>query len=442
VIVSLPHKFTPRDYQSDVFDAFFKQGKKRIAIVWPRRHGKDKTCLQIMIAAAMQRVGTYFYLFPQQNTVRKAIWRGMDQDGLKFLDHIPHEIIKKRSESEMYIELINGSIIQLGGADSYDAMMGTNPVGIVFSEYSIQAPDAWHFMRPILKENNGWALFPYTPRGKNHGYDLFKTAKNNDSWFATTITVDDAKKSDGTSVITKEMIDEELADGMPQELIEQEYYCSFDAALAGAYYAKEIKRSADEDRIKSFDILPNHAVYTFWDIGNSDATAIWLMQPVDKELRLIYYIEDNFQPPEFYAKKLTELQKKYNFVYAKHFLPFDAFNKIFALGGKATVDVLKMHGIRPEMTPKVSIIEGISATRYLFDRLVFHKEHCEHGIEAIKSYRSEYKEKDKVYAKRPKHDWSSHCADALRYLSVSWKDRYTNDKQVHVAKYQKWEYRL
>lgn len=219
--IQIPHRFSPRAYQIP-FLAAMDSGKKRAAVVWHRRSGKDKTFLNFMIKRMLERVGSYYYLFPTKEQAKKVIWEGIDRDGMAFLDHFPKEIVANRNDTEKKIKLRNGSIFQIGGTDDYDSLMGTNPVGIVFSEYSLQNPKAWDFFRPILAENGGWAVFNFTPRGMNHAHNLLALAKDNpDAWFSQILTVDD------THAISQEAIEEERSQGMPEELIQQEFYCKF-----------------------------------------------------------------------------------------------------------------------------------------------------------------------------------------------------------------------
>jgi len=229
--IKLPHNFTPRDYQLPFLRALDKGKKKRAVIVWHRRSGKDKTCFNYMIRKAWERVGTYFYFLPSYSQAKKVVWANIDNDSFKMLDHIPPEIIKNKNESELKIEFKNGSIIQLIGADVFEKSgVGTNPVGVVFSEYSINRPEVWDFVRPILKVNKGWAIFNFTPRGVNHAHKLLQVARNNPkTWYSEQLTVTD------TMVLTEKDIDEERAEGMTEDLIEQEYYCKFIEG-AGAYF--------------------------------------------------------------------------------------------------------------------------------------------------------------------------------------------------------------
>lgn len=220
--VTIPYKWNPRTYQLPFLQAM-DSGYKRAILIWHRRGGKDQTCFNFTVKKAFQRVGTYFYFLPTREQAKKVIWENIDNDGFKMLDHIPKEVIKGTNATELKIELVNGSIIQLMPADIFDKSgVGTNPVGVVFSEFPIQRPEIWGFVRPILAVNGGWAVFNGTPRGQNHAYNLLKMAETlPDEWFTQILTVDD------TGVLTPEQIESERGSGMPQQLIDQEYYCKF-----------------------------------------------------------------------------------------------------------------------------------------------------------------------------------------------------------------------
>lgn len=219
--ISLPHKFTPRDYQLPLFQAM-DAGTKRAVIVWHRRAGKDKACFNYMVKRAFQRVGTYFYFLPEYSQAKKVIWDNIDNDGFRMIDHIPPELIKSTNATDLKITLINNSVIQLMGADNFSKSgVGTNPIGVVMSEYSINNPEVWDFIRPILKVNGGWAIFNFTPRGQNHAFKLLSQAEKNDNWFTQVLTVND------TNVLNEQDMEEERADGMSQAMIDQEYYCKF-----------------------------------------------------------------------------------------------------------------------------------------------------------------------------------------------------------------------
>ncbi len=206
------------------------QGYKRAVAIWHRRAGKDKTLINIMVKEAFKRVGSYFYFLPTYKQGRMIIWNGMDKDGFPFLGHVPEEIRRSTNGQEMKIELINGSIIQVVGTDQIDRVVGTNPIGAVFSEYSLQKKEAWEFIRPILAENGGWAIFNYTPRGLNHGYDLYKTGLKSKDWFCEVLGANQTKNPDKSPVITPELIQKERDEGMSEAMIQQEFYCDFTAS--------------------------------------------------------------------------------------------------------------------------------------------------------------------------------------------------------------------
>lgn len=219
--ITLPHKFTPRPYQLPLFKAL-DSGTKRAVLVWHRRAGKDKACFNYLIKRSLQRVGTYFYFLPEYAQAKKVIWDNIDNDGFRMLDHIPKELIKSTNATELKVTLINGSIIQLIGADNFSKSgVGTNPIGVVFSEYSVNNPDVWNFVRPILAINGGWAIFNFTPRGQNHAFQLLEMAKDSADWFTQVLTVED------TGILTPDDIARERAEGMSQAMIDQEYYCKF-----------------------------------------------------------------------------------------------------------------------------------------------------------------------------------------------------------------------
>lgn len=218
--ITIPHKYNPRPYQLPLLQAL-DNGIKRAIIVWNRRSGKDKTCFNYMIKKSLEKVGTYFYFLPTYKQAKRVIWDNIDNEGFKMLDHIPKELITSTNATELKIELRNGSIIQLIAADEFKSSgVGTNPIGVVFSEYSISSPEAWKFVAPILAVNGGWAIFNFTPRGMNHAFALLNQYKENPKWFVEVLT------NNETQVLTGEALEEERSNN-PQEIFEQEYYCKF-----------------------------------------------------------------------------------------------------------------------------------------------------------------------------------------------------------------------
>lgn len=219
--IDIPFKFKPRFYQIPLFKAL-DNGILRAIIVWHRRSGKDKACFNYTIKRACERVGTYFYFLPEYSQAKKVIWENIDIDGFKMLDHVPKELLKRINNTDLLIELVNGSVIQLMGADTFDKSgVGTNPIGVVFSEFAVQKEHIWNFLRPILKVNGGWAIFNFTPRGQNHAFKLLELARTLDTWFTQILTVED------TGILSLQDIEDERAEGMTQAMVDQEYYCKF-----------------------------------------------------------------------------------------------------------------------------------------------------------------------------------------------------------------------
>ena len=237
-IITLPHAFTPRWYQENFLQKW-DSGIQRLYLVGHRRLGKDKMVFANLPKKMMERVGTYFYFLPTYSQAQKVIWNGADGSGFRFLDHFPKQIIKKKNEADMIIELTNGSILQLVGADNINRIVGTNPVGVIFSEYSIMKPEVWDFISPILTENGGWAVFVLTPRGQNHAYKLMKQAQKNPKWHVEILPV-----SYTNAVKQEDLLEQKL--GMTQALYNQEYECDF-TENASAVFKDIHKRTYPRD---------------------------------------------------------------------------------------------------------------------------------------------------------------------------------------------------
>jgi len=412
--IVIPYRFKFRTYQKPI-DIALDNGIKRAMLVWCRRTGKDKTCLNLTIKQMFQRVGNYYYFFPTYKQARKVIWQGRDKDGMRFLDHFPRELVTKMNETDLRVEMKNGSAFQLIGTDDIDAVMGTNPVGAVFSEFALQNPMAWDYIRPILRENNGWALFNTTPRGKNHAYNLHVMAETNPKWFSQVITANTALNELGERFITDEMIQEERDSGMSEELIQQEFFCNFDIALAGAYYAKLLQEAEEQKRIGYVpweELLP---CFTFWDLGMDDEMSIGIVQQDGFTYKFIDHIHGHGEGFKYYAKKLKEMPYRFE----KHFLPHDAKNRELGTG-KARSETLS--ALLPEEVvvldrPK-SKEDKIEASRWILPKCYIDQEKCDYLINSLKSYRQEYDEEKKIWSAQPLHDWAAHGADMFSYFAL------------------------
>lgn len=423
----LPHNFKPRPYQIPVLRAL-DRGKKRAVAVWHRRSGKEKTFLNYMAKKTAQRVGAYFYFFPTYTQAKKAIWDGRDRDGFRFLDHFPAEYVKAKNESELKLTLDSGSIFQLVGTDNIDSVMSTNPIGCVFAEYSLQDPRAWDYMRPILRENGGWAIFDYTPRGNNHGKTLFDLATKlqadgDPDWFAQRLTVED------THALTMADIEAERREGMDEEMIQQEYYCSFEGVQQGSYYGREMAKAEKDGRVSKVPHQSELPVNTWWDLGIDDAMAIWFTQDVGREVHVIDYYENSGEGLAHYAQVLQARAASEGYVYGTHTAPHDA--QVREMGtGKSRIETAASLGIRWVICPNIDRQDGIDAARAFISRCWFDRVKTERGRNALTSYHKVWDEKRKCFQSQPFHDWSSNGADGFRYLAVGHKTAKPRDTQA------------
>ena len=407
--ISLPHAWTPRHYQLPVFQKFEK-GVKRFILVWHRRSGKDSMCINLMTLAAMQRVGNYLFLFPTARQGRKALWDSIDKAGQRVIDQaVPPAIRTTIRNDEMMIRLVNGSTIQVSGADNFDSLVGTNYVGIVFSEYALTSPTTWRYLSPILTENGGWVIFNSTPRSRNHLYRLYQTNLTNPEWFC------DVKGHKQTKALTDAQVAEEIRSGMPEEIAEQEFNCSFDAANIGAIYRREIDKARQQGRVGSVPYDARYPVETAWDIGHRDATAIWFFQRLPNgRVHVIDYHEERGKGLPHHAGIVNNR----GYGYSRHVGPHDLNSKIFALDA-TTLDVARNHGLHFTVAPKLSIDEGIQAGRIFLTRCYFDAVKCADGLNAMESYEREWDETTRQLSDKPLHNWASHGSDAFRYAAVT-----------------------
>lgn len=420
--LNLPNNWSARPYQQDLFRHMFMDGgldRKRAACVWHRRAGKDSCCLNLGAVASQMRVGTIWHMLPTLKQGRKVIWDGIDKHGRRMIDQaFPPEIRESVNDSDMKIKLKNGSIWQVVGSDNYDALVGANPVGVIMSEYSIADPMAWDYIRPILAENGGWAMFIYTPRGNNHGYKLFEAAKRSDGWFASHLTIDDTTDHNGNYIVSPEVIDAEREAGYSEEKIAQEFYCSWEGGMEGAFYTQEIKTAQQEGRIGHFPHDPLKTCQTFWDIGYRDQTCILIAQRgMDGNPIIIDMILDRNKPLSFYVRKLRET----GYVFDEHWGPHD-FENTDWVTGKTRREIAENLGLQIEIVDKLDLTDGIESTRAMIRKARFNEPKVEQLIDGLRSYRREYDDKMQRFRDKPLHDWASDIADSMRYLSIGWND--------------------
>ena len=416
-LVQVPANFNARSYQRPFFDAWPKY--KRYQLVHHRRAGKDKSCLVWMLLRALERVGQYWYLFPETQQARKNLWDNIDNDGFKTLHHIPKELIAKKHETQLKIELKNGSTIQFMGTQDLDKLVGGNPVGIVISEWSLVDPRVLdQVLSPILAANNGWLVLNFTPRGQNWAFDLWQATDGDSRWFRSLLTVDetrqDAPGESGERVVTEEFIADQIAKGMHPDIADQEYRCSFRGAMAGGIYSDLIEQARLENRITDVLWQASLPCYSVWDIGIRHALVVLVCQNDGNHINVIECIEDlSGKGVLYFAKEV--LNRPY--AYSGHFAPHDIKQREKS-SGKSTLELAEGVGIRFEIVPQVSVDTGIQYARGILNRTRFDKTKAMRLVNCLRQYHREWDDKRKVFSNKPAEDWSADCADAYRYVAL------------------------
>lgn len=401
--IQLPNNWEPRDYQLPAW-TYLEKGGRHAELIWHRRSGKDEICLNRAAVAAFERVANYWHMLPEYAQARKAIWDAVNpHTGKRRIDEaFPQEIRKTTRNQEMQIEFINGSTWQVVGSDRFDALVGSTPAGIVYSEWALANPSARTYLRPILAENNGWQIFITTPRGNNHARHTFEAAQKNPHAFAQRLSAYDTK------VFTSEQLTYELEQAIQDfgEVIgrakfEQEYLCSWDAAILGAVWGKEFADIESQGRLGNYPIL-DKPVFTSWDLGYKDQTAIFWWQIDNGRVRFIDHYDAFGADIDHYVSVI----KSKGYKYANHWLPHDAKAKTLASGGKSIQEMLQsalgMSNIR--IVPNLSLMDGIQATRKMLQAAVFDEKTIA-GVEACKQYRYTWKDETRTFSVVPLHDW-------------------------------------
>lgn len=403
--------YHPRWYQKQFEEAMFG-GYRRAYLLYHRRAGKDFSCWMFMIyCAAVCTPGVYYYILPTYTQGKKVIWDGMDESGKRLLEYIYPEMIEgKPNQTEMKIRLKNGSLIQVIGSDNPDAIRGTNPKGVVFSEYALQDPRIWsEIISPILVKNNGWAVFNTTPQGRNHAYDLWEGIQESPYWYKQKLTIED------TNLISKEQIERELAEGKSEEIVQQEYYVSWARGVDGTYYGRLIEKARQESRIGNVPYEPRSVVNTAWDLGYGDSTSIVFWQQVGAEVRFIDYYENHGEKLEHYVRVLQS--KPY--VYGSHYFPHDAGSGSLQTGTTTQKLAFDLGVKAVVLERETSINPGIELARSLITMSYFDEKNCKQLIKCLENYCKRYNDKMQIYSDTPIHNWASHGADAFRYAAIA-----------------------
>jgi phage terminase large subunit len=402
-------KYRPRT----VFADFHERTQRWAVLVAHRRAGKTVACINDLIRRALlenKKDARYGYLAPYYSQSKTIAW--------DYLMRYSEPFRVSANQSELWVELFNGAKIRLFGADNPDALRGLYLDGVVLDEYADMKPSVWGaVLRPLLADRGGWAVFIGTPKGHNAFYDIYNTATKQDNWFVRTL------RASTTNLLPQAELEDAQASMSPDQY-EQEFECSFEAAIMGAFYGKEMRVITDAKRITTVEYDKMFPCHTAWDLGYSDDTAIWWYQVVFGELRILDYHSSNGHQVSYYTDLLAAKEREYGYKYGTHYLPHDARAKTLASGGKSIIEQIssKIPLTSLKIVPSLSLQDGIQATRLALMRSWFDAEKCHDGIECLRQYQREYDEDKKVFRDKPKHDWTSHGADAFRMLAVAWKE--------------------
>lgn len=411
--VEIPNHFTPRPYQRP-FMGYFDKGGKRAMWVIHRRGGKDLTALHQTCKMMHRRKGGYWHVFPSAEQARKAIWEGFTKDGERIMEQVFPSAIRKSPRAflpnaEMVVELKCGSIWRLMGSDRME-VVGAGPVGVVFSEFALAKPKTWDLIRPMLRENDGWAAFVTTPRGSNHAKKLYDVAGREPGWFRDLQTLYDTRAYDPDKTI-----EEERAEGMPEELIRQEYLCDWTAANVGSIYGTLVEALERRGGVCDFS-HPTEEVVVCMDIGITDATGCWFYVNGPRGVPdVIDHYESHGQPLSHYFDEFDRRGYKY----AKFFLPHDARARTFVTGTTVLEQFQQRYGAGlVDVVPSLTILDGIQASRRMLQQDIRVHTRCAEGLEALKAYRWAWDEEKKEFSKKPVHDWASNSSDGWRYMAI------------------------
>lgn len=409
---AVPAIWRPREYQRALW-RYLEHGGRRADVAAHRRWGKDEVALHFAATRVLRKAGVYWHLLPEASQGRKAIWDAVNpHTGVRRIDEaFPRHLRARTRDGDMAINFKNGAVWQVCGSDNYNSLVGSPPVGVVFSEWALAKPDAWEFLRPILAENGGWALFLWTPRGRNHATRAFEARERDPEWYCL------RSPATHTDVFTAQQLEREKAElvaelGSPEEgeaRFASEYLVDFNAAAPGTYYAGLLGEAQRSGRIGPVPYDPALKVDTAWDLGIDDYTAIWFFQQTGREVRAIDYFETS---GEGLASVVREAIAGKPYTYGAHHLPHDVMVRELGTGRSRleTLSSLGLFGVSAGQATDPE--ERVNAARLMIPLTWFDGDRCARGLERLRAYRKRWNRTTRSYA-GPLHDEASHGADAF-----------------------------
>lgn len=415
----MPYNWTPRDYQLPMW-RHLQNGGKRADVAAHRRWGKDEVALHFAACQMQQKPGTYWHMLPEASQARKAIWDAVNpHTGKRRIDEaFPKELRSNTRDQDMLIRFKNGATWQVIGSDNYNSLVGSPPVGVVLSEWSLAKPEAWTYLRPVLAENGGWALFLWTPRGRNHATRAFEARESDAAWFT--------KRSPATetSVFTPEALEKERLEMIAEAGSEEEgqarfateYLVDFDVATPGSYYGTVLANAAAEGRICDVPYDPALKVDTAWDLGIDDYTAIWFFQQHANQVRVLDYFETGGEGLQEIVRQAIASKP---YVYGTHHLPHDVMVRELGAGGRSRFETLTGLGLRNINVGVAADPEDrVNATRLTIPVCYFDKTKTEAGLDRLRGFRKRWLKATATFG-GPLHDENSHGSDAFGEFCIN-----------------------
>ncbi|WP_423062377.1 hypothetical protein [Candidiatus Paracoxiella cheracis] len=419
---------TLRPYQYALHQAFYEKGYRRFFEVLPRRAGKEVESWSLLLKEAVLNPGPYAMIYPTYASARKILWDGFLTDPLtntaiRFIDFMPKELVATKSKQKMQIILTNGSIISLLGSEQYDRLRGINLKGAVFSEYAWSDPRAYRTLMPIFKNNKGFYILQTTYDGMNHAYRLMQSVKNQSDWFTREASALTLVNENGERYITDAMIEESRRDGMPEYLIQQEYFCAVTLNESIHYFARAMKDAEEDDRFKENIHETRHKVHIAFDLGFDDMMALVFFQLDEyNKPRVIHYYEERRKSLNAYLEYIDRYLKPKNLRKGSLILPHDGANHSIQTG-KSTLELLEDCGESVVATKRIANQhEGTQLIREYIYRTTFDTINADRLIECLSHYAQDFDEKRGLYKDTPKHDWSSHGVKAFQTMALALRD--------------------
>lgn len=394
--------YTPRA----LFRPYHARRQRWACLVVHRRAGKTVTCINDLVRAAVRLDkpdGRFAYVAPQLNQAKDVAWA--------YLKRYTAPLSPKINEAELWVEVANAaghaSRIRIYGADNADRLRGGYFDGVILDEYADMGASVWgEIVRPMLADRRGWATFIGTLKGRNHLWGLYDGRRDDADWFTMLAPASD------TGIIAEDEL-AALREDMTQEEYAQEFECNPDAAIRGAYFGKELASGSIGD-VPVDEAVP---VHTAWDLGVGDATAVWFFQVVGADVHVVDHYEAHGHGLPHYAAMLAAR----GYTYGTHYLPHDARARDLGTGRTRVETFRQLTGQMPTILPQGNVMDGINAARLTIPKCRFDATRCADGLEALRQYRADWDDKARTFRDAPKHDWTSHSADAFRYLAMAWR---------------------